>query len=164
MSRFLFKIWFENGAILFWSHCHRAIIFGFGATATCATFFSLHQWRSCAKSGASAQHCDDIILIGDTCVVSGLWLGSLKRRDWRKCKLWQTSQLQESHIDRVTEVYQTSLLSTVTPGYLNTVFPEICIQYSTVTLNIVKKYCIWVRCRIRTGEQIICTCSLLTIQ
>ena len=42
-------------------HCHRAIIFYFSATATCATFFSSCQWRGGAKrgakSGASAQQC-----------------------------------------------------------------------------------------------------------
>ena len=45
---------------LFSRHCHRAIIFYFSATATCATFFSSRQWRSGAKSGASAQHCSFI--------------------------------------------------------------------------------------------------------
>ena len=43
--------------ILFSRHCHRAIIFCFSATATCANFFSSRQWRSGAKSGASARHC-----------------------------------------------------------------------------------------------------------
>ena len=44
-------------AILFSRHCHRAIIFYFSATATCATFSSSPQWRDGAKSGASVQHC-----------------------------------------------------------------------------------------------------------
>ena len=46
----------QISAILFSRHCHRAIFFYFHATATCATFFSLRQWRGGTKSGASAQH------------------------------------------------------------------------------------------------------------
>ena len=41
---------------IFLRHCHRAIIFYFSATATCATFLSSRQWRGGAKTGASAQH------------------------------------------------------------------------------------------------------------
>ena len=41
---------------IFLRHCHRAIIFYFSATVTCATFLSSRQWRGGAKSGASAQH------------------------------------------------------------------------------------------------------------
>ena len=44
-------------APFFSRHCHRAIIFYFSATVTCATFFSYRQWRCGAKRGASAQHC-----------------------------------------------------------------------------------------------------------
>ena len=44
-----------NYSILFLRHCHRAIFF-LRATATCATSFSLRQWRGCVKSGTSAQH------------------------------------------------------------------------------------------------------------
>ena len=43
-------------APFFSHHRHRAIIFYFSATATCATFFSSRQLRGGAKSGASAQH------------------------------------------------------------------------------------------------------------
>ena len=43
-------------AILFSGHCHRANIFCFSTTATCASFFSSRQWRGGAKSDASAQH------------------------------------------------------------------------------------------------------------
>ena len=43
-------------APLFSRHCHRAIIFYFSATATCATCFSLRQYLGGGKNGASAQH------------------------------------------------------------------------------------------------------------
>ena len=33
------------------------LFFYFSAIASCATFFSLRQWCSGAKSGVSAQHC-----------------------------------------------------------------------------------------------------------
>ena len=39
---------------IFLHHRHRAIIFYFSATATCATSFSSRQLRGGAKSGASA--------------------------------------------------------------------------------------------------------------
>ena len=51
-------------ATLFLRHCHRAIICYISATATCATFFSSHQCRSGAKSGASAQHWCCVSVVG----------------------------------------------------------------------------------------------------